>query len=301
VPETAKDRFEKNSKIEYWILKQANEFTATFPKPGKPLDYSEMSLRHLDELKQDLMKSIPSGPKRLQAVYGAGAYFGEVFHRNLGGRWVLSSHPGMQFTSTFEVEGGQLVKPFQQSETEFNGEGEGFDIVYRQIKGLPTLSPTPMKPVSYTIVVEDFGPRKKEMVDLVIGMFHLPPESEPQILDGSAFTKLSFPTRSHVEAFAERVAAIGVKVKVNSVREEAQKPKHPLSPGQAERIAAQAVERHAKGNPRILLVVWSVVQQGDKWYIDEKNFGVHPELYFASKADATEFLTDISLALLKNR
>lgn len=301
--ETAKERFERNARTELWILKQAMDFTSVFPKPGQPLDYSETSVRHLEELTRELSRSLTSGPKRLIAVYGAAAYFGEVVHRNLGGRWILATHPGMQFTSTFEIERGQTIQPFKVSEDEFTGEGEGFDMIFRTLKGLPTLSPAPMRTVTYSIGIEDFGPKKDEVVKLIMGMFHLPPESEPQVLDGSVLPKLVFPSRSHVEAFAERLASMGAATKVHAIREAAPRAKHPLSPGQAERIAAEAVARHKKPNAvpdgRILLVVWNVVEKGGKFYIEEKDYGLHPELYFSSKLDAAEFLSDICLNMLK--
>lgn len=301
--ETAKDRFERNAKSELWILKQSMDFTAAFPKPGRPLDYSEISVRHLDELAKELNVQIPSGPKRLVAVYGAGAYFGEVVNRNLGGRWALHSHPGTPFFSKFEIEGGETIEPFKMSESEFNGEGEGFDAAYRRLKGIPTLSPAPMRAVIYWISVTDWGPKKDDIVNLMHGMFHLPAESKAQVADGSVLSKLNFPSRSHVEAFVERIEAMGAQAVIHPVREPAPKAKHPLSPGQPEKIAAEAIARHRKPNTppnsRILLVVWNIVEKDGKFFIEEKDYGLHPELYFATRADAAEFLSDICLQMLK--
>jgi hypothetical protein len=298
-----KDRFERDAKVELWIQKQADQFTSTFPKPGKPLDYSEYSLRHLDELCQELNKTLASGPKRLAAVYGAGSYYGEVIDRNLGGRWIYTPQSATPFLSTYEVEGRESVGPFKIAEQVFNGEEEGFDPLFRQLKGVPTLSPTPMKKVAFTITIEDFGPKKAEVADLVMGMFHLPPESKFQVFDGTLLPRLTFPTRSHVEAFVDQVAALGAKATIRPLRKPAAKAKHPLSPGQPERLAEEAIRRLTppgkEPDARRLLVAWSVTQKGELFYIEEKDFGIHEGLYFKTKADAAEFLSDLCLRMMK--
>ncbi|WP_222708603.1 hypothetical protein [Paenibacillus sp. N3.4] len=112
-------------------------------KMGLQLDFSEESLKIIDEILERYHQGIPKGIKKIfskgpsedQIIQMSkiwGGYVGEVFRRNLGGYWEMSKK--IDNAIVLRINSTELFPPAKVNKRIVNGKEDGIYFYYQVLK-----------------------------------------------------------------------------------------------------------------------------------------------------------------------
>ncbi len=96
------------------------------------LDYSEASIRSLEEVAGRMFSQKPSGAQLEQLCFLYGAYLGEVARRHHGGDWVIPTDGPYAGVVTLQTKGGSQTSPSAKLYKRLtNGDEDNLDFYYK--------------------------------------------------------------------------------------------------------------------------------------------------------------------------
>jgi hypothetical protein len=102
---------------------------------GLDLDYSAASLRHVDDIIEDMRRDGVPMDAIGETLFGFGTYVGEVFVRNAGAVWIDFDESHKRFTSHafgIEMPGGAVRNPLGKVFKRFaNGAEDSIEFFYQ--------------------------------------------------------------------------------------------------------------------------------------------------------------------------
>ena len=128
----------------------AEQAVAAARKFDAKLDYSEDSLREVENILSHLEQGTPAGGPAQEEIRKEmeeeckmwGSYLGEVVRRRFGGVWSIETYPGKQFaTLTLSVGPSKLFPTMKVHRRITQGEGDNVWTFYKMVKARLEASP----------------------------------------------------------------------------------------------------------------------------------------------------------------